>query len=188
MPTGSADAADTHAHHGAHEAPALAVLRAQKDEFFRNGAESPLTEAQRTSFEGLRYFGEDPALRFVLPLAPSGGGVETIQLSNGATRDMPRVGKFSFVVAGVPVTLAAFASEDGSTFVPFRDATSATETYGAGRYVEAEASPDGSWVLDFNRAYNPFCAYDDCWSCPLPPRENWLAVPIRAGEQLPTLT
>jgi len=86
-----------------------------------------------------------------------------------------------FDVGGERASLAAFSQGDG-LFIPFRDSTSGSETYGAGRYVEAEPLGDGRFELDFNRAYNPYCAYNDAWRCPLPPRENWLTVPIRAGE------
>jgi len=68
-------------------------------------------------------------------------------------------------------------------FLPFRDATSGVETYGAGRYLDVDPEPAGTVVVDFNMAYNPFCAYDDASSCALPPYENWLPVPIRAGER-----
>lgn len=68
-------------------------------------------------------------------------------------------------------------------FIPFRDATGRTESYPAGRYVEAEPDGDGRWILDLNRAYNPYCAYNDAWRCPLPPVENWLDAQVRAGEQ-----
>ena len=68
-------------------------------------------------------------------------------------------------------------------FIPFRDATGRTESYPAGRYVEAEPDGDGCWILDLNRAYNPYCAYNDAWRCPLPPVENWLDAQVRAGEQ-----
>ncbi len=68
-------------------------------------------------------------------------------------------------------------------FIPFRDATSGKETYGAGRYLEVEVNPSGRYVLDFNLAYNPYCAYSDLYICPLPPGENWLRVEIRGGEK-----
>src|SRR5205823_4054425 len=82
-----------------------------------------------------------------------------------------------------PARLMLYASDDSDElFVPFRDATSGQETYGAGRYLEIHAHGDNV-VIDFNYAYNPNCAYDPAWSCPLPPIENWLKVPIRAGEK-----
>jgi uncharacterized protein len=165
-------------------------LRAAKDEFFRHSLDSPLDHAQRHGFTGLRYYPEDPAFRFVLDLDPSDVGVaEEVEMSNGSSAVMVRAGHFNFDVEATPVRLTAFRSEghgseeNGSLFVPFRDATGRTESYPAGRYVEAEPTDDGRWLLDLNRAYNPYCAYNDAWRCPLPPRENWLAVEIRAGEK-----
>jgi hypothetical protein len=90
-----------------------------------------------------------------------------------------------FEVGGEPARVTLFASPDThELFLPFRDATSGKETYGAGRYLEVEPpNADGRVVVDFNDAYNPYCAYNASWSCPIPPGENWLAVPIRAGER-----
>ena len=79
-------------------------------------------------------------------------------------------------------TLYQARGED-SLFLPFRDALSGKETYGAGRYLDVAPPHSGHVVVDFNYAYNPSCAYDPQFSCPLPPRENWLQVPIRAGEK-----
>ena len=69
-------------------------------------------------------------------------------------------------------------------FLPFADATSGNETYGAGRYLEIEMQNEGQLLVDFNYAYNPYCAYNENWSCPLTPAENRLSVAIRAGESL----
>jgi hypothetical protein len=89
-----------------------------------------------------------------------------------------------FDVDGRTATLTLFGSHDSDDlFLPFRDATSGQETYGAGRYIDVGAARDGRVTVDFNLAYNPYCAYNPSYSCPLPPRENWLDVPIRAGEQ-----
>jgi uncharacterized protein len=74
---------------------------------------------------------------------------------------------------------------DDRFFVPFMDATSGTETYAAGRYIEAELDANGNIMIDFNEAYNPYCAYSPRWSCPIPPVENRLKVPLRAGEKSP---
>jgi hypothetical protein len=92
-------------------------------------------------------------------------------------------------VDGDEVTIQAYKADpdDDRLWVPFRDATSGEETYGAGRYLDLEAdthrTDDGRWILDFNEAYNPTCAYSDRYECPLPPTENWLDVRIEAGER-----
>lgn len=160
-------------------------FRAAKDDFFRHSPDSPLDPEQRHRSTGLRYYSQDDALRFVISLdTAEAGSAEEIEMSNGTSERMVRAGRFSFPVDGRPVRLTAFrAKGDRGLFVPFRDATGATETYPSGRYVEAEPLDEGRWLLDFNRAYNPFCAYNDAWRCPLPPRENWLDVEIRAGEK-----
>ena len=162
----------------------LVRARAAKDHLFGHGHDSPLTPEQRAAFKGLRYFAPDPAYRFLVRLAPvEGGAKHEIQLSDGATTEMDPAGAFAFTLGGGEHRLIGYESEGGGVFVPFRDATSGKETYGAGRYVEAHPDGQGTYLLDFNQAYNPYCAYNDAWSCPLPPRENWLTAPIKAGEQ-----
>ena len=165
---------------------ALAEQRQAKDDFFARHPQSPLTVAQRREFKGLRYYAENEALRLRLPLE-RGEQAERIIMdtSTGDRRVYLRAGTVRFEVEGQEAELALYAEEgaDGHEFfVPFRDATSGRETYGAGRYLEAELAPDGTVLIDFNVAYNPYCAYNDRWSCPLPPIENWLKVAIRAGE------
>jgi uncharacterized protein (DUF1684 family) len=89
----------------------------------------------------------------------------------------------------VSCALQAYKSDpaDDRLFVPFRDKTSGDETHGAGRYLDLEPerhlTADGTWILDFNEAYNPWCAYSDAYACPLVPPENWLPVPVWAGEK-----
>ncbi len=163
----------------------IAELRAAKDDFFRRSHDSPLDHEQRHGFKGLRYYPEAQALRLVLALdTTEAGGGEEIEMSNGSSDRMIRAGHFDFTVGGKAARLTAFRSDEGDLlFIPFRDATGRTETYPAARYVEAEPNGDGKWLLDFNRAYNPYCAYNDRWRCPLPPPENWLDVEIRAGEK-----
>ncbi|MFB6087007.1 MAG: DUF1684 domain-containing protein, partial [Haloarculaceae archaeon] len=103
-------------------------------------------------------------------------------------REYLEFGEFRFEVDGEAATLQAYRRDPDETslWVPFRDATSGEETYGAGRYLDLDGDDDrtdsGAWVLDFNYAYNPFCVYSDQYECPLVPAENWLEVPIRAGE------
>jgi uncharacterized protein (DUF1684 family) len=166
----------------------LSELRAEKDAFFREHPNSPLTSSQRASFRGLAYFPESKELILRLPLETEGVDRHeaiVMQTTTGGEQTYHRAGVVSFVVDGEPVQVTLYASpEMHELFVPFRDATSGKETYGAGRYLEVE-QPDqeGNLVVDFNHAYNPYCAYNPEWSCPIPPGENWLHVPIRAGEK-----
>ncbi len=97
-------------------------------------------------------------------------------------RHLPRAGTLTLELQGRAATLVAY-DQGGELFVPFRDVTSGGETYGAGRYVEAHPLGGDRYELDFNTAYNPYCAYNENWSCPLPPRSNWLDVATRAGER-----
>jgi len=159
----------------------IAEIRRMKDEFFARAGDSPLTNEQRASFAGLRYFPHDPRFRFEAVLTRAGGAHEEIQTSDGSVQHLARAGDLGFQLDGRDIVLAAYEQGD-ELFVPFRDATSGSETYGAGRYVEAHALGGDRYDLDFNAAYNPYCAYNEDWTCPLPPRSNWLDVPIRAGE------
>jgi uncharacterized protein (DUF1684 family) len=164
----------------------LDEFREAKDEFFRDDPRSPLTPEQRAGFTGLSYYPEDPALRIEAELDTAVDPDEEIvmQTTTGGTQVYRRSGKVRFEVDTTPAEITLYASPDQEDpFVPFRDATSGKETYGAGRYLEVERPQDGRVVVDFNDAYNPYCAYNPEWSCPIPPGENWLAVPIRAGER-----
>lgn len=156
--------------------------RKAKDNFFRVAPQSPLPAEARARFTGLEYFPPDEKLRFQVRLVPDPTQpVLLVGVSAGEPRRMTRVGHFEFVVKGAPVRIAAYRTGHESLFVPFRDLTSGKESYGAGRYLDLEPEPSQEYVLDFHRAYNPYCAYSEHYSCPLPPAENWLKVPIRAG-------
>lgn len=160
----------------------LQEFRQDKDHFFREDG-SPLPPQERGSFTGLKYFPENLSSRLELPLTPSvSGETLTLDTSTGDSRTFRRAGKFTFTVEGKLATLTLFVDSNGY-FMPFRDATSGTESYGAGRYLEPRELGEGKFLVDFNFAYNPYCAYAEHFSCPLPPRENWLTVPIRAGEK-----
>ncbi len=155
-----------------------------KDAYFRT-RQSPLTPEQRKSFAGLRYFPENPSLRFRVPLTRLSGAEKVrMQTSTAHVATYIKYGTVQFTVAGQPQTLTLYKSEDhDALFLPFTDATSDADTYGAGRYLDPTVEPDGTIVLDFNLAYNPYCAFDPIkWSCPLPPAENRLKVRIEAGE------
>src|SRR4051794_29156075 len=165
----------------------LAGYRHRRDHFFAEHPHSPLSGLRRPEFAGLDYFPESADLALNLPLDETGpdvGEVVEISTSDGKTKSFYRAGRIHFEVDGVPVELTVFKDSDrGSLFIPFRDASAGRETYEVGRYLEPQARPDGSLDVDFNYAYNPFCAYGDGWSCPIPPEENRLAVAIAAGEK-----
>lgn len=162
----------------------LQAFRKQKDEFFARDPHSPLSAEQKRSFAGLDYYPENAALSFEVELEPSNNHQRVqMQTSTGEIRDYHKYGTFSFEVDGQPAALTVYTSGNGDAFVPFTDATSGRETYGAGRYLELEPLGGDRFDVDFNLAYNPWCAYSPLFSCPIPPQENRLQVPIRAGEK-----
>jgi uncharacterized protein len=162
----------------------LTEMRRQKDEFFASSPHSPLTPEQQKEFKSLAYFTEAPELRFVLPVECfEDGQMIQIETSTGDMRVYQKFGRIRFQVEGQPAELTIYADEHGF-FLPFVDSLAGSETYPAGRYLEPEPLPDDHLLVDFNLAYNPYCAYNERWSCPLTPFENRLRIPIRAGEKL----
>lgn len=165
----------------------IEATRALKDSLFRHGPESPLRPEDAAGFPGLRYFPVDPAWRIPgefhrygrvrrLPM-PDSAGAETV---------VERLGRFLFEHGGRSWRLEVYGSgKDGDLTVFFTDATNGQQTYGAGRYAPLEVDEAGSWLLDFNRAYNPFCAYNPDYICPLPPEQNRLPFAVAAGELSP---
>jgi len=111
--------------------------------------------------------------------------------STGERRSMRRVGVLSFTLQGRQLQLSAFveagAPDTDRLFVPFADQTSGKETYGPGRYLDLDRTATSIYLVDFNRAYNPYCAYNSKYDCPYPPRENNLPLAIRAGERAPAV-
>jgi uncharacterized protein (DUF1684 family) len=105
-----------------------------------------------------------------------------IESSTGASSVYPGAGFVVVPFAAGPMQLRVLWGEDDDLFIPFRDLTSGSTTYSGGRYVAAATNGGGMVTIDFNRAINPYCAYDPEFSCPLPPAENWLAFPVEAGE------
>lgn len=157
--------------------------RKQLDTVFQ-GDESPLDEADRAHFTGLKYFPFDPAYRLLIKLSPPERRDNVILMdTKGAERTYERYGILDFALQGQPQRLTLFRDPGhGYYFLPFRDATTGRETYGVGRYVEPKEAGPGLYLIDFNNAYNPYCAYSNHWSCPVPPDENRLTVAVRAGE------
>ncbi len=159
-------------------------MRAEKDDFFGNHFQSPLTPEQRKDFKGLSYFPENEALRLEVQVEEFADKPSfEMQTSTGDTRIYEKYGKFKFNVEGEEVELTIYQDGHGF-FLPFVDSLANKETYPAGRYLEPEPLPGNRFIVDFNLAYNPYCAYNEKWSCPITPFENRLKVPIRAGEKL----
>lgn len=160
----------------------LIAQRGAKDEFLVSDPHSPLDHHDQHGFTGLRYYEPNPDLAFALPVKYGGGEAVRLQTSDGQERLYTAAASVEFEVGGEPTTLTLYSTGHPGFFVPFRDATSGSGTYGAGRYLDIEAPVGGVVEIDFNLAYNPYCAYNEAYSCPLPPIVNWLEVPIEAGE------
>ena len=176
---------------------ALERFRQRRDELFKTHPQSPIELEERASFQGLRYFSQDPDYRVRARLEAGDGAELMIDTGgeDGAVR-YRRAGQLVFQLAGEPcrLTVLSLVQYAGGLFVPFRDATSAHETYGGGRYLfDTAKDTDGlvlevtpgspEVVIDFNYAYNASCAYSPRWACPLAPQENWLPVRIPVGEK-----
>jgi uncharacterized protein (DUF1684 family) len=168
----------------------ILMERAAKDEAFRSGTNSPIPEEDRSSFQGLEYYPAKLDLRFSLRLNRYSRPKQIRLATNtGEIRSGLRYGYFEFTVENQTCRLQVYRLDDvtenngPNLFIPFRDATSGDETYGPCRYIDLKENTSGIYELDFNRAYNPYCAFNNKYSCPLPPPENVLSVPIRAGEK-----
>ena len=163
----------------------LLLFREEKDEFFKHGAQSPIPNEARAAFDGLSYFPLDENLVFNASLNRAEPEQVVINTTTGEERTYMRIATATFAVEGEEATVALYSTGHDSLFLPFRDATSGKETYGAGRYIDVTPNGDGTVIIDFNYSYAPFCAYSDRYSCALPPQENWMSVAIRAGERNP---
>ncbi len=166
--------------------------RQQKDISFKTGGkDSPIPAENIPAFTALKYYPVDSKYRMQLSLkAFEKPDVFKIITSRGVERDTERTGFFEFDLDGVECKLYAYKILDiqdkypGHIFIPFRDATSGDETYGGGRYIDLQENESGYYVIDFNEAYNPLCAYGKTtYNCPIPPAENTLPVAIYAGEK-----
>lgn len=170
---------------------ALSRFRAEIDDMMEYHPQSPLTDEQRDSFAGLNYYEEDPGyvIEGTVERFPDDEALVEMQTSTGDTQHYRPWGRFHFEVDGQEVSLVIYADlHAGDFFVPFKDASNGRETYGAGRYLDSHRPginrlDKDRLQIDFNYAYNPYCAYNERYSCPLPPPDNWLRVPIRAGEK-----
>ncbi len=176
---------------------ALAHWRSVREMLYRTHPQSPLPADRRATFHAV-HFEHDPALRFAVPMEPApppdpsamplalpNSGTDTLAFSRIGTVRVP------FHDGERPLSVFWMAGYAGGLFVPFRDRTNGQTTYGAGRYVLDSAKgadlgldARGRLILDFNFAFQPSCAFDPRWACPLAPPENRLDVEVLAGERL----
>jgi hypothetical protein len=175
---------------------ALENFREGRNRLFQSHPQSPIEPEERASFTGLHYFPHAPAFRVQARIQPADGSELLIDTGgdDGAVR-YRRAGELLFRLAGEPckLTVLSLVQYAGGLFVPFKDTTAVHQTYGAGRYLfdtakdtdglVLESTPGSAEVvIDFNYAYNASCAYSPRWACPLAPPENFLRVPVTAGE------
>jgi uncharacterized protein (DUF1684 family) len=165
----------------------IAAERSEKDQLFLQ-KNDPIPDARKGELLPLAYFPIDPTYDVPASLTPSDDPtVIDMPTSTGAPRKMRKAGTLTFSLKGQPLSITAFYDLTGSPehlSVMFNDLTSATETYPGGRYLDLDRNPQGIYELDFNRAYNPYCYYNASYECPVPPPENRLKAPIRAGERM----
>ena len=158
--------------------------RESKDELFRSGPDSPILD--KDAFHGLHYFKPNLEYRVVANVVPYTGSDKVFEVAytDGTTDQYERYGYANFTINGTPLKLLLLKNESVIS-VLFRDETSGKETYGGGRYLDYPISElkNNTLILDFNEAYNPYCAYQEDYACPVPPKENTLPLSIFAGEQ-----
>lgn len=165
--------------------------RTARDESSAEHPRSPIPAADRDGFDRLEYYPPDPAYRFEVELDRSEDPDElTVETTQDGEQTYLRWGQFYVDLDGTGYTLTAYEgqTDEATLWVPIRDETNGEETHPAGRYLdldEDDRTTDGTWVLDFHRAYSPFRAFSDAYECPLVPLENWLDVAIEAGEKTP---
>lgn len=169
----------------------LLEFRRRRDRLFASDPQSALSAEQISAFSGLHYYPYNPQIRFALEVdSEVDPEIWEVHLEEDGPTRMQRFGKVQFEVNGQQISLTLFwlLGYGGGVFLPFRDETNLSETYGGGRYLldtikGADLGREGErLVIDFNYTYNPSCAYNPRWHCPLAPQENWLPVEIRAGE------
>lgn len=164
-------------------------MRAKKDEFFSSSPNSPIPPALRPVFDGLKYYDIDWRYRFEGPVQRYPSPQRFQMITNaGELRDAIRYGYIRFRLQDQEFRLEVYRlldlEEKNLLFVPFVDAAAGKETYDAGRYIDLEMKQNGIYVIDFNIAYNPYCAYGSDYVCPVTPQENHLPIAIPAGEKI----
>lgn len=166
------------------------IWRAGRDRLLREHPQSPLEHDSPLRDTGLPYWPYDPVLRFEVALGPGEAGERAIESSNDGSIRLRRIGRIALEGIGVTLDVWWLAQYAGGLFVPLRDGTAGTETYGGGRYLLDTAkgadlgAAAGRLVVDLNYAYHPSCRYNSAWECPLAPEGNTTSVPVRAGERM----
>ncbi len=166
-------------------------FKVEKDSLFKFADWSPLTPEDRAMFNGLNYFDYDPSWRFELPLYvyPNPQKMIIKGTRPGDERPALRYGYFQFAKNGMPIKLDVIKilgqnpDDEGHLFLGFWDATSGEQTYAGGRYIDLKRTSEDLFIVDFNFAYNPYCAYSDRYSCAIPPFSNQIPIPVKAGEK-----
>ena len=166
----------------------LKAFREKRDRFFKQDAHSPLKETDQKKFKGLLYYPIDLkyAVTGSIEKYPTDPKPIYVNLPTNKEREKKYVkyGRFKFKLDNKEYILHIYRPlGGGELFLPFKDKTSGIETYPEGRYVNIEPMPGGKVLIDFNRAYNPFCEYNEKYTCPFAPGENWLGIEIRTGEK-----
>ncbi len=173
----------------------LKAFRTKRDQFFKEDPHSPLKEADRKKFKGLLYYPINLRYAMTGPIEryPTEPKPTYVNLPTNKERERKYVkyGRFRFKWEGKEYVLHIYRPlGGGELFLPFKDKTSGKETYSEGRYLYVETMLGGSEstrtekvLIDFNRAYNPFCEYNEKYTCPFAPKENWLEIAIQAGEK-----
>lgn len=161
-------------------------IRERNDILFKKSPNSPLTNQQKEDFKGLDYFPINKKYEIIAEMKRFEYVSEiSIRTTGGNIRKHTRFGYFEFEIDGHKNILTVFKPLEGDyLFLPFKDSTTGKESYKIGRYVEIEKTSKNEWLIDFNTAYNPLCAYNDNWDCAFTPDENILKIPIKAGMKI----
>ena len=160
-------------------------LRSDKDAYLKKDTASPIED--KVKFSSLKYFEIDPAYKIVGKIdRMTSGQTINIMMSGGDVEEYEAYGNVKFEINGVKCTLKIFKTPEGNLFLPFKDLTSNKETYGAGRYLDFGVNEvNGNQItIDFNKAYHPYCAYNQTFTCPVPPAENFINALVKVGERL----
>lgn len=166
-------------------AKTILASRQAKDEALKTEKDSPIED--KTNFKGLHYFEVNPVYKVIATLdkLTSGQSIK-IAMTGGETEEYEAFANLKFEIDGKKCALKVFKTPEGNLFLPFRDLTSNKETYGAGRYLDLkmEDIKNQSIEIDFNLSYQPYCAYNPSFTCPVPPAENFLNVALKVGEKM----